>query len=363
MSGVFDVIARRDEFGVGRVFFDDAGRIAPALRDLVDDGATADAVFVRAHLLGNDDEHRARTLVRGVQQLPAATALVRGDDGALVVVPSSTTPRPQSLAATLRAAVAKACASSRVALALSGGLDSAVLLALVRELRTDVVCFVLHPQMQDYSEREAALRTAAVFDAEVVVVDRDEAGFVAALPRALRAFEVPIFNAHPVARVLLAEALRAAGITDVITGDGADHVYRRDRSANYLPLMQAACDSAGVRLHAPFLDVDVIAHLFTQPADAHKPELRALGRDLGVVATLVEQPKRARLAPPLDLDEFVAGFVSDDDLAAAAACAGIDLVTSFVDDRQRMRWLTTSFLLKALGLRAAPDARSRPARG
>ncbi|TRY28299.1 hypothetical protein FOI67_17475, partial [Geobacillus sp. LEMMJ02] len=62
--------------------------------------------------------------------------------------------------------------------------------------------------------------------ANVKIVRVNEADFVAALPRTTHAVEEPMFNLHPVAKLLLAEAMAADGVEVAITGDGADQVLR-----------------------------------------------------------------------------------------------------------------------------------------
>jgi hypothetical protein len=145
-----------------------------------------------------------------------------------------------------------------------------------------------------------------------------------------------------VQKLLLARALRNEGVAHVVTGDGADHVFRRDRAADYLPLVQAACDACDVTLHAPFLDDDVIAHIVGLPIDEHKTALRDVGRALGVVDELVSGPKRARLTPALD----TSGLLAAGELEAVAQVADRVPPAEFIDDKQRMLWTTAALLLR-----------------
>ena len=82
--------------------------------------------------------------------------------------------------------------------------------------------YVVVTDMPDYCERDAALELAAQMQANVKIVRANEADFVAALPRTTHAVEEPMFNLHPVAKLLLAEAMAADGVEVAITGDGAD---------------------------------------------------------------------------------------------------------------------------------------------
>lgn len=346
--------ALRDAFGQHRVCFDDDGATAPSLRALLAQhphtDRDVDVVALRAWL--DDAEDPTRTPLRAVHQLPPGTALEVVDDGALAV---RAVPLPvghatdTDLEQLLRRAVERAVdgATGGVAVALSGGLDSALVLALARDVvGVDVPAFVLAPRWGGYSERETALRTAeALHHDHVVVVDVDEADFRAALPDAVAAMEVPIWNAHPVGRFLLARALAAAGITRVLSGDGADHVVRRDRTANYLPLVDAACVAHGVALHTPFLDGDVIAALVSRPPDPEKAALREIGKRLCAPTPLVTGPKVSRLAPRLDVD----GLVSEPERARLSvlldrAAPGVE------EERAHLRFTTTALLLRSFQL-------------
>jgi asparagine synthetase B (glutamine-hydrolysing) len=156
--------------------------------------------------------------------------------------------------------------------------------------------------MPGYDERAEALRTARAVGAEVVLVEVGEDDFRDALPAAVAAMEAPIYNAHPVAKLLLARAMRRDGVTLALSGDGADHVVKRDRTADYLPLARDLFRAAGVTLRSPFLDGAVVGHLVSLPPDPEKPALRAVGAALGVARELVAGPKQGRLAPPIRRD-------------------------------------------------------------
>jgi asparagine synthetase B (glutamine-hydrolysing) len=189
--------------------------------------------------------------------------------------------------------------------ALSGGLDSALVLALVRAAGARVPAYVLAPTMEGYGELDEARRTARALDAELVVVPADEDTFLGALPDALEAMEAPLYNLHPVAKLLLARALRRDGVDLVLSGDGADHVLRRDRSADYLPLTRDLFDAAGVLLRSPFLDARVVEHLLALPPDREKRCLRAVAARYAIPAPLVRGPKVGRLAPAMDVRPVV----------------------------------------------------------
>lgn len=105
----------------------------------------------------------------------------------------------------------------------------------------------------------------------------------AALPRFLAVTRTPIYNLHPVSKLLLAEALRDAGVPEIIGGDAADQIFRGESTCDLLPLTLACFAHAGVRLHLPFQAVTI-----AQP-DPDKLALRALAADLGL-PPIAKQP-------------------------------------------------------------------------
>ncbi|SAI34489.1 O-antigen biosynthesis aminotransferase [Bordetella ansorpii] len=286
-----------------------------------------------------------RTVLRNVRAVPPGHMLERTSSG-LRVHARPIAPQPGDLQALLRDAIQRVLASGqRVALALSGGLDSALLLVLLKELgvQQDIPAYILATGMPDYCERDAALDIAQRLGARVKVVQVTGPDFVRALPRATRCVEEPMFNLHPVAKLLLAEAMAADGIQAALSGDGADQVMRRDVSANYLPLCNALFGAASVRLHAPFIDTAVVQHLISLPPDPGKQCLRDLGSTLGLPDRLVRGPKRGRLAPAMDLSSVM-------DRGRILALAGmLNLDAPTLDtDIERMQWTTLALTLDHL---------------
>jgi hypothetical protein len=320
---------KRDLFGFERLYR--AGdRYARTIRELLGADRTLDPIAIDAHLAGIPAPER--TCLAAVRSVPPRYAH------------GTSRIEPGDLAALLRQAVARIIrgAPRPIAVALSGGLDSAIVLALVREMSPDVVPLVLDPQLPDYSEVARAVETAsnAGVSARVCEVTGDD--FRRAAPAAIAAFETPLYNLHPVAKYLLAREAQRIGIETVISGDGIDQVFTRDVSADYLPLASAAFDSQGIRLCTPFLDHDVIAHVLSLPPDPHKPALRDVAATLGIAGALIHGPKITRLAPPIDLEPVVPRAR----LAKLAERLGRALPV-FRDDRDYVRWTTLALLVDA----------------
>ena len=167
-----------------------------------------------------------------------------------------------------------------VPVAVSGGLDSWVLALLLRQMGRDVAGYTLVSRVEGYCEWERTRAIAAHFDIPIHPIE--VSGFETALPRFLTITRTPIYNLHPVSKLLLAEALAARGIAQIVTGDAADQVFRCETECDLLPLTQACFRHCRVELVTPFLAPAVRA-LCTTP-DPDKRPLRELAATLGIPA-------------------------------------------------------------------------------
>ncbi len=174
---------------------------------------------------------------------------------------------------TLRATLIEALPATN-AVAVSGGLDSWVLALLLRELGRPVQAYTLATGIPGYCEHERTRALADQFQVPLTVFEAPD--LEAALPRFLAVTRTPIYNLHPVSKLLFAEALRDAAVPEIIGGDAADQVFRGETTCDLLPLTQACFAHAEVRLHLPFQAVVIV-----QP-DPEKRALRALAAELGL---------------------------------------------------------------------------------
>ena len=347
----------RDPFGLKRMFYHPAsGAIAPSMRQVLQQSAGLQAQPDPEAILGFFQDQRipGRTVIRHVLCVPPAHALEKhGSSSKLQVRAIPCIPCPGSLKALLSHSLQQAIDSGkRVALALSGGLDSALLLALIREMgATHIPAYILATEMPDYCERAPAQALAQQLGFETRIATVDSGQFVAALPETVQHVEEPLFNLHPVAKLLLADAMARDGIELAITGDGADQVLRRDQSANYLPLCQALFQARQVTLHAPFLDTGVIAHLLSLEPDPHKQCLRTLAAQLALPQRLTNAPKQSRLAPSMNLNHLL-DIQRIHQLSSALNMS----LPSLISDRERVLW--TTLLLTLEHLNALPSSMS-----
>jgi hypothetical protein len=345
------IVHERDPFGARRVIYHPhSGTSGTGIRELIGRHGLAtgalDSDAIAGYFTGT--RRADRTILSDFRAVPPGHALIEGTDG-LAIIERPLHRREGDLEALLFDALRHVLSDRRpTAVALSGGLDSALILGLLHThgLR-HLPVYILATGLPGYDEREAALATARRRGVDVVVVEAGAEDFVDAVPAVMRHLEEPLYNLHPVGKLLLARAMARDGITQAITGDGVDQVLRRDRSADYLPLCRTLFRAAGVDLAAPFLAAPVVAHLCSSPPDPDKRCIRRLARRHGVSRALTAGPKRTRLAPPMALGHLLPP-ARIHALAAVLGLSTPDLAT----DTQRVQWATLLLLLDDLGIAA-----------
>lgn len=331
--------ARRDPYGLRRAYVRCRdGRVAGSIAELLEPPARPDPVGIAAMLAQRP--HPTRTCFAGVHALSVPALPVAADlpDANLTILEA------------LAEALERSAVSGPVALALSGGFDSALLLALWKRHRPGNPAVVtLASGITDYCELEATLQTADALGVPLEVVRVTRQDFLAALPAAVSAAEVPFYNLHLVSKLLLARALRQRGIRTVITGDGADQVLAHappSSTANFLPWVGALFEAEGVEMHAPFVDPQVVAAVRRRPADPDKQHLRRGCRDL-LPEAVIRASKRPRYTPEWDLTslwrpELLNPWRRELDISPQEAWAQ-------ADGPSRTLLLTLSLLAEALG--------------
>ena len=209
---------RRDAFG-GFPLYQKDGRFSTKARELgtgrMDAETALEAVLSAdlAVLFGD------RTLHEGVREVPPA------EPNPLLDNPRSRQPRaPAEVRRLLRDAVADCIGSSRrVAVALSGGVDSSAVAALAVELLGPRNVEAFTYEFQEPSRPPEAPWAALVASRlgirhRVVPVEREAA--LRAVPDLFKRLEAP--RVAPVAWLFYAPALREAGYDQVLTGDGLE---------------------------------------------------------------------------------------------------------------------------------------------
>lgn len=187
-----------------------------------------------------------------------------------------------------------ASGNGETAVAVSGGIDSWILAGLLKRLGHRVRGYLLVSGVPGYCERDRAMRLAESAGIECEEVRTSAEEFREALPEFAARIETPIYNLHPVSKLLLARALAKRGIRRIIGGDGADQVMRHDWDCDLLPITFSCFTAMGVELVTPFLDDRVIA--ICGSPDPGKAPVRELARCLG----LPSFPKRATLFPGVE---------------------------------------------------------------
>lgn len=308
----------RDRLGVYPLYFREdgsaaAGTVAALLRHDPAWPVRPDREGLRGWMAGEPDDRR--TCIAGIGLVPAGHRLVL-QSGAPRLLPLPPLHEPHDLRKSRRshtslyealvAAVAAILARPRrLALALSGGLDSAIVLAIARrELGCDVPVATLAVDVPGYGEVAATRATAQALGVTLHELPATADDFLEALPSAVRAVEVPLWNPHPVSKLLLARALRREGFDAVLTGDAADQVLAGAPGRDYLPLVGRLFHDQGIEPCSPFFDPGVLAHAAHGPADPDKAALREAA-ERWLPRAVARAPKAPRLCPDLGVERLV----------------------------------------------------------
>jgi asparagine synthase (glutamine-hydrolysing) len=229
--------------------------------------------------------------------------------------------------------------------ALSGGVDSALVLALVRRLTGNAIPVVtLATNFPGYCELKQTRETAhALGVGSMEVISADPQDFLDALPDTIAACETPLFNLHPVSKLLLARAVARNGHDALITGDGADQVFAGADGRNYLPIVGALVREAGITLLSPFLDERVIAHAEGDKNDREKTVLRRAAATI-MPAELAWRQKSPRLAPEFNLNDR-----RDSQLESHLAPTIGRRAPDRTSGPEQTLWATTAILVRHLG--------------
>lgn len=122
------------------------------------------------------------------------------------------------------------------ALQLSGGIDSAAVVALATAHRSDLRAFTVSFDQASHDEFALAAQVAERCGLALERVDLSAAELLATLPEAVVASEGLAVNAHLAAKYALDQRIHQAGFKVVLTGEGADEVllgyphFRQDLS-------------------------------------------------------------------------------------------------------------------------------------
>lgn len=164
----------------------------------------------------------------------------------------------QTLDALQQAVVRRIPSERSFATHLSGGLDSALVLALASRTQSNPIDAFTADFTFGSNEAEQAAETASHCGARLVRVRMDAGDLVDATDQAAAFSESLCINAHAGAKILIASAVASAGHPAVLTGEGADEAfwgYEHLRLDAGLTLHDdAAANTAGI--HRPAFAVD-----------------------------------------------------------------------------------------------------------
>jgi len=180
-----------------------------------------------------------------------------------------------------------------------------------------------------YDEVDAAVTIAARYGCTCETVEISVDDIVDAIPEAAVVGETPLYNLHPVTRLVLARELARRGFATLVTGDGGDAAFAGVPDHDYVPIV-AAYTSAYLAHASPYVDPIVIAASIAAGSGAD---------DRGVLRGYVgdDRPKRPRMMPALDVARVI-DRARIDQLARQLGLA----------PRADVRWATLDYLVRDL---------------
>lgn len=336
-------VASTDAYAVFPYYFARKGchhgeTIAEVLRSAGD--YNLDSAGIRGYLNRTPDD--SRTCFREVQKLPPHHTLFESSSGLQAKNCAIETRQSTDLFELINSAIAKQVPHyKKCALALSGGLDSAIVLAFTKKVMClDIPVFTVATDMQDYCELETTRRTARHFGVDLTIIHATEADFINMLPDVISSAEVPLYNLHPVSKMLLCRKLREDGFDCVLTGDAADQAFAGSAAGNYLPIVGAIMRHEKMGYFSPFFDEQIVAY-GQSVTDSNKTALRELAKTL-VPDFLLNQPKTPRLAPAMDISRYW------DAKCIEHICKTTNLQCKTDDAGQKTLWTTLGLLVNSL---------------
>ncbi|MES2824105.1 MAG: asparagine synthase-related protein [Pseudomonadota bacterium] len=299
-----------------------------------------DALGIKQYLNKNPDD--IRTCFQEIKKLPPNCDLLLENGELTLRSQEPIISDNDNLFALLVQALRRDTAKySRCALALSGGIDSAMILALIKEAAiNNVEIYTLATGIQEYCELEVTKRTARYYGVKLNVVQASQADFVNALPDAISSCETPLYNLHPVSKLLLARAMKNNGVDCIITGDAADQAFSGSVANNYLPIVGSIMRGEGMGFASPFFDKQVVAFGLSV-MDSDKSALRKLGLSL-LPEFLQHQKKQPRLAPAMNVNNYWNQKCIDQ------IAKQLNLQPDLHNDALKMLWTTLGMLVHTI---------------
>jgi asparagine synthase (glutamine-hydrolysing) len=421
-----ELFCARDPFGQKPFFYwADGGRFAfssecrtfelvPGFRAELDLASVAD--FLAFESLPFD-----RSIYRGVRKLPPGHRLtfVRGEiaiERYFDSVPSGTDGAPRAerearVHAELRGAVERTLrADVPVGLLLSGGLDSSLILALLREVHpaAPVLTFTIRNVERSYDESAAAAALARAFGTRHTEVTAERPALARLASKLPALLDEPQADPGLLPKYLVCREV-AKAVKVALTGDGGDElfygyaVFRAERLARFAQALPATLHRRVLRplaqrlpASSAYLGFDLVAKQFAKgfPAPAHlrnfnwtspfpDDELTRLipprRRELGDVAVQLDRMRLrwTRAGDPLGRlaylyqQQYLPDYVLANSDRASMLCS-VELRTPFLapplvryvnglPDSAKMRGGETKSLLRGLARRLLPgDIARRP---
>lgn len=205
----------------------------------------------------------------------------------------------------------------KVNVAVSGGIDSWLLVALLIHEGYKVHGWYLRSDIDGYCEWQQVKELCDRWQITLTSVRTSLESFSDYLHELISITETPIYNLHPVSKLLLAKKLAEQGVTSLVSGDGADQILAGKSDCDLLPLTEACFVRSKVELITPFLSAEVVSIVRESGPWMHKDPAYELANEIGVEG----RAKIPTMFPPLRLDPLTIKIPNDSAIPkSATAC-------------------------------------------
>ncbi len=180
--------------------------------------------------------------------------------------------------------------SYQINVALSGGLDSQVIALLAQDLGYDVKGYFLSSGIHGYCEKSEILSFAEKYKIKTEEISVTQSDFVNEHSTLVQLTEYPIYNLHAVSKLLLAQQLKARGVFQIFSGDGADQMISGAHFCDLYFLTKLCFEKMNIALQAPYVCAEMRHWVKANGPLINKEPLRELAQKKWGLAPIAKKP-------------------------------------------------------------------------